>query len=428
MELLILIVSFLLLLAAGMSVSFSMGLLGVAGLFLAGGFSNLDPVGIVAWSTTNSFLLTAIPLFIFMGEIILRAGFGKDLFDAAAAFFGKMRGGLGMATIVAAGVFSAVSGSSAAACATIGLVAIPEMERYSYDRRLIYGTMTSGGSLDILIPPSVIMIVYGSFTEQSIGKLYLAGFIPGFILSLLFIGVIWAWAHIDPKVAPLQSWVMTWRERLRVLVKVWTFVLLMALCLGTIFVGIATPTEAAALGAVGSLVMAMIRRKITWQDFKQSLLGTAEVTCMVMFLILGGLILSNYLLGQNIPARVMSFTFSLGLPNWAVLALIYFIYFIMGCLIDGLSMMIITLPLVIPIIKAMGFDLIWFGVIMVVLVELSQLTPPVGMNLYIIRNVSGGKIEDVILGSLPFTIAIVAALVLFTIFPSLSLWLPGWAM
>jgi tripartite ATP-independent transporter DctM subunit len=428
MELLILIVSFLLLLAAGMSVSFSMGLLGVAGLFLAGGFSNLDPVGIVAWSTTNSFLLTAIPLFIFMGEIILRAGFGKDLFDAAAAFFGKMRGGLGMATIVAAGVFSAVSGSSAAACATIGLVANPEMERYSYDRRLIYGTMTSGGSLDILIPPSVIMIVYGSFTEQSIGKLYLAGFIPGFILSLLFIGVIWAWAHIDPKVAPLQSWVMTWRERLRVLVKVWTFVLLMALCLGTIFVGIATPTEAAALGAVGSLVMAMIRRKITWQDFKQSLLGTAEVTCMVMFLILGGLILSNYLLGQNIPARVMSFTFSLGLPNWAVLALIYFIYFIMGCLIDGLSMMIITLPLVIPIIKAMGFDLIWFGVIMVVLVELSQLTPPVGMNLYIIRNVSGGKIEDVILGSLPFTIAIVAALVLFTIFPSLSLWLPGWAM
>jgi C4-dicarboxylate transporter DctM subunit len=428
MELLILIVSFLLLLTAGMSVSFSMGLLGVAGLFLAGGFSNLDPVGIVAWSTTNSFLLTAIPLFIFMGEIILRAGFGKELFDAAAAFFGKMRGGLGMATIVAAGVFSAVSGSSAAACATIGLVAIPEMERYNYDRRLIYGTMTSGGSLDILIPPSVIMIVYGSFTEQSIGKLYLAGFIPGFILAFFFIVVIWAWAHIDPKVAPLQAWVMSWRERLRVLVKVWTFVLLMALCLGTIFVGIATPTEAAALGAVGSLVMAVIRRKITWQDFKRSLLGTAEVTCMVMFLILGGLILSNYLLGQNIPARVMNFTFSLGLPNWAVLALIYFIYFIMGCLIDGLSMMIITLPLVIPIIKAMGFDLIWFGVIMVVLVELSQLTPPVGMNLYIIRNVSGGKIEDVIMGSLPFTLAIIAALILFTILPSLSLWLPRWAM
>jgi tripartite ATP-independent transporter DctM subunit len=428
MELLILIVAFLLLLTAGMSVSFSMGLLGVAGMFLAGGFSNLDPVGIVAWATTNSFLLTAIPLFIFMGEIILRAGFGKELFDAAAAFFGKMRGGLGMATIVAAGVFSAVSGSSAAACATIGLVAIPEMERYKYDRRLIYGTMTSGGSLDILIPPSVIMIVYGSFTEQSIGKLYLAGFIPGFILAFFFIVVIWAWARMDPKAAPLQAWVMSWRERVRVLMRVWTFALLMILCLGTIFVGIATPTEAAALGAVGSLVMALIRRKITWQDFKRSLLGTAEVTCMVMFLILGGLILSNYLLQQDIPARIMNFTFSLGLPHWAVLALIYFIYFIMGCLIDGLSMMIITLPLVIPIIKAMGFDLIWFGVIMVVLVELSQLTPPVGMNLYIIRNVSGGKIEDVIMGSLPFTLAIIAALILFTLFPSLSLWLPRWAM
>lgn len=428
MELLILIVAFLLLLTAGMSVSFSLGLLGVAGMFLAGGFSNLDPVGIVAWSTTNSFLLTAIPLFIFMGEIILRAGFGKELFDAAAAFFGKMRGGLGMATIAAAGVFSAVSGSSAAACATIGLVAIPEMERYKYDRRLIYGTMTSGGSLDILIPPSVIMIVYGSFTEQSIGKLYLAGFIPGFILAFFFIVVIWAWARMDPKAAPLQAWVMSWRERVRVLMRVWTFVLLMVLCLGTIFLGIATPTEAAALGAIGSLVMAIVRRKITWQDFKRSLLGTAEVTCMVMFLILGGLILSNYLLQQDIPARVMNFTFSLGLPHWAVLALIYFIYFIMGCLIDGLSMMIITLPLVIPIIKAMGFDLIWFGVIMVVLVELSQLTPPVGMNLYIIRNVSGGKIEDVIMGSLPFTLAIIAALILFTLFPSLSLWLPRWAM
>jgi len=428
MELVILIVAFLLLLAAGMSVSFSMGLLGVTGLFLIGGFSGLDPVGIVAWSSMNSFLLTAIPLFILMGEIILRAGFGKELFDAASAFFGRMRGGLGMATIVAAGIFSAVSGSSAAACATIGLVAIPEMERYQYDRRLIYGTMTSGGSLDILIPPSVIMIVYGAFTEQSIGKLYLAGFIPGFLLSLFFIVVIWAWSRLNPKVAPLQPWVLGWKERVRRLLKVWTFVLLMGLCLGTIFAGIATPTEAAALGAVGSLVMALIRKKLTWKDFKQSLLGTAEVTCMVMFLILGGLILSNLLLQQNIPARVMNYTFSLGLPNWAVLALIYFVYFIMGCLIDGLTMMIITLPIVTPIIKAMGMDLIWFGVIMVVLVELSQLTPPVGMNLYIIRNVSGGKIEDVIMGSMPFTIAIVAALILFTIFPSLSLWLPSWAM
>jgi len=428
MELVILIVAFLLLLAAGMSVSFSMGLLGVTGLFLIGGFSGLDPVGIVAWSSMNSFLLTAIPLFILMGEIILRAGFGKELFDAASAFFGRMRGGLGMATIVAAGIFSAVSGSSAAACATIGLVAIPEMERYQYDRRLIYGTMTSGGSLDILIPPSVIMIVYGAFTEQSIGKLYLAGFIPGFLLSLFFIVVIWAWSRLNPKVAPLQPWVLGWEERVRRLLKVWTFVLLMGLCLGTIFAGIATPTEAAALGVVGSLVMALIRKKLTWKDFKQSLLGTAEVTCMVMFLILGGLILSNLLLQQNIPARVMNYTFSLGLPNWAVLALIYFVYFIMGCLIDGLTMMIITLPIVTPIIKAMGMDLIWFGVIMVVLVELSQLTPPVGMNLYIIRNVSGGKIEDVIMGSMPFTIAIVAALILFTIFPSLSLWLPSWAM
>ncbi len=428
MELVILIVAFLLLLAAGMSVSFSMGLLGVTGLFLIGGFSGLDPVGIVAWSSMNSFLLTAIPLFILMGEIILRAGFGKELFDAASAFFGRMRGGLGMATIVAAGIFSAVSGSSAAACATIGLVAIPEMERYQYDRRLIYGTMTSGGSLDILIPPSVIMIVYGAFTEQSIGKLYLAGFIPGFLLSLFFIVVIWAWSRLNPKVAPLQPWVLGWKERVRRLLKVWTFVLLMGLCLGTIFAGIATPTEAAALGVVGSLVMALIRKKLTWKDFKQSLLGTAEVTCMVMFLILGGLILSNLLLQQNIPARVMNYTFSLGLPNWAVLALIYFVYFIMGCLIDGLTMMIITLPIVTPIIKAMGMDLIWFGVIMVVLVELSQLTPPVGMNLYIIRNVSGGKIEDVIMGSMPFTIAIVAALILFTIFPSLSLWLPSWAM
>jgi len=293
---------------------------------------------------------------------------------------------------------------------------------------LIYGTMTSGGSLDILIPPSVIMIVYGAFTEQSIGKLYLAGFIPGFLLSLFFIVVIWAWSRLNPKVAPLQPWVLGWKERVRRLLKVWTFVLLMGLCLGTIFAGIATPTEAAALGVVGSLVMALIRKKLTWKDFKQSLLGTAEVTCMVMFLILGGLILSNLLLQQNIPARVMNYTFSLGLPNWAVLALIYFVYFIMGCLIDGLTMMIITLPIVTPIIKAMGMDLIWFGVIMVVLVELSQLTPPVGMNLYIIRNVSGGKIEDVIMGSMPFTIAIVAALILFTIFPSLSLWLPSWAM
>jgi tripartite ATP-independent transporter DctM subunit len=202
----------------------------------------------------------------------------------------------------------------------------------------------------------------------------------------------------------------------------------MGLCLGTIFVGIATPTEAAALGATGSLVMALVMRRLTWQDLKRSLAGTAEVTSMVMFLILGGLILSNVLLQQDVPARLMKLVLSAGISAWAFLGLIYLVYFALGCLVDGLTMMIITLPLVAPIVRAMGMDLVWFGVIMVVLVELSQLTPPVGMNLYIIRNVSGGKIEDVIMGSLPFAIAIVVALILFTIFPSLSLWLPGLVM
>lgn len=416
---------FLLLLAAGMPVNFCLGLLGMAGLFfLGGGTAALNSVAIIAWSQTNSFTLVAIPLFILMGEIILRAAFSKDLFDAAVTWFGRLRGGLGIATIFASGIFAAVSGSSAAGCATMGLMAIPEMERHGYNKRLIYGTMTAGGSLAILIPPSVILIIYGSFTEQSIGKLFLGGFIPGIILVLLFMGVIVVWTLLNPKAAPVPDIRLTLIQKILAIKGIWSFLVLMMACLGTIYAGVATPTEAAGLGASGSMILALIMRRMTWQILKESLLGTVKVTCMVLFLILGGLILSNVMLFQDVPSRIVNFATSLGLPNWGLLLLLYFIYLVMGCFIDGITIMIITLPIVAPLITAMGMSLLWFGIAMVILVELSQLTPPVGMNLYIIRNVGGGRIEDVIMGSLPFLIAMALALLIITVFPSLALYLP----
>jgi C4-dicarboxylate transporter, DctM subunit len=419
------ILIFLILLSVGMPVNFALGLLGIVGLYLfMGGLPGLDAAALVAWSSANSFTLTAIPLFIFMGDIIMRAGFSKDLFDAASAWFGRWRGGLGVATIFACGIFSAVSGSSAAACATMGLLAIPEMERYGYNKRLIYGTLTAGGSLDILIPPSVILIVYGAFTEQSIAKLYLAGFIPGFILSFFFIVTIYIWVRISPEAAPTLNVNYTIKQKLSITKNALIFILLMAACLGTIYVGIATPTEAAGLGAFFTFVTALVMKRLTWQSLKECLLSTVNVTCMVLFLILGGLILSNVLLFKNIPNEIMEFTFSLGLPNWGVLLALYVIYAIMGCLIDGLTMIVITLPIVAPMIQKMGFDLIWFGIAVVMLVELSQLTPPVGMNLFIIRNISKAKIEDVIIGSAPFLIAIAVGLALVTIFPSIVVYLP----
>ena len=422
----VMVIVFLLMLAAGMPVNFCLGLLGVGGLFFfGGGLLALDSAAIIAWSSMNSFTLIAIPLFILMGEVILKAGFSKDLFDACVAWFGRRKGGLGIATIFASGIFAAVSGSSAAGCATMGILAAPEMERYKYKKRLTYGTLTAGGSLAILIPPSVILIIYGSFTEQSIGKLFLAGFIPGIILVLLFVLVIAVWTRLDPEAAPIRETKLSFKQRLLALKGIWSFVLLMLACLGTIYTGVATPTEAAGLGASGSLVLALIMRRLTWKSFWECLMGTVRVTCMVLFLILGGLILSNVLLFNDVPRQIMDFASSLGLPDWGLLVLLYFIFLVMGCFIDGITMMVITLPIVAPLIAGMGYSLLWFGIAMVIMVELSQLTPPVGMNLYIIRNVTGGKIEDVMMGSLPFLIAIAIALIVVTVFPGLALYLPS---
>jgi len=359
-----------------------------------------------------------------MGEIILRTGVSKDLFDATVAWFGRLRGGLGIATILASGVFAAVSGSSAAGSATMGILAAPEMERYNYKKRLIYGTLTAGGSLAILIPPSVILIIYASFTEQSVGRLFLAGFIPGIILIFLFVLLISIWTRIDPLAAPKPDIKLTLLQKIIVIKGVLPFIFLMIACLGTIYAGVATPTEAAGLGAFGSILIAIILRRFSLGILVESLLNTVKVTSMVLFLILGGLILSNLFLFQNLPNQVLEFALSLGLPNWLLLILLYVIYLIAGCFIDGLTIMVITLPIVSPMIQSMGHSLIWFGIAMVILVELSQLTPPVGMNLYIIRNVTEAKIEDVIMGSLPFLISILICLIVITVFPFLALYLP----
>ena len=417
-------IGFVILLTMGMPVNFALGLLGIMALYFFSGADSLQGAALVAWSTTNSFILTAIPLFILMGDLIFRVGFGKDLFDTASAWFGRFRGGLGIATIFACGIFSAVSGSSAAACAAMGLLAIPEMERFKYNKRLIYGTVAAGGSLDILIPPSVILIVYGAFAEQSIAQLYLAGFIPGFFLSFFFMVVIYVWTRLHPEAAPTVQINLTFREKLRISKNSLIFILLVAACLGTIYVGIATPTEAAGLGAAFTVLAALIMKRLTWRMLKESLLGTVSVTCMVLFLILGGLILSNFLMTQNVPNRIMEFVFSQGLTGWKLIIFLYVIYAVLGCLIDGLTLIIITLPIVIPMMKKMGVDLIWFGIVMVMLVELAQLHPPVGMNLFIVRNISKGKIEDVIIGSAPFIIAIIVAMAMITIWPSVVLYLP----
>jgi tripartite ATP-independent transporter DctM subunit len=419
------IIGFLVLLTMGMPVNFALGLLGMVGLyFFTGGAEALQAAAIVAFSSANNFTLTAIPLFILMGDLIFRVGFGKDLFDCASAWFGRLRGGLGIATIFACGIFSAVSGSSAAACAAMGLLAIPEMERYHYNKRLVFGTVAAGGSLDILIPPSVILIVYGAFAEQSIAKLYLAGFIPGFILSFFFMIVIYVWTRLFPEDAPTVDIRLTLREKLQKTKHSLVFILLMVACLGTIYMGIATPTEAAGLGAAFTALAAFLMRRLTWQALKESILGTVSVTCMVLFLILGGLILSNFLMFQNIPNQIMESAFSLGLSGWKLLLVLYVVYALLGCLIDGLTLIIVTLPIVVPMMKKLGVDLIWFGIVIVMLVELAQLHPPVGMNLFIVRNIGKGKIEDVIIGSAPFIIAIIAALLLVTIFPSIVTYLP----
>lgn len=411
-------------LAVGEWIGFALGITGLTGLIILGDLKALQAIGMMGWNTVNSFELTAIPMFIFMGEIMLQSGLSDRFYRSASVFFNRLPGGLLQTNIFACSIFAAISGSSPATAAAIGSVSYPELSKRGYDRKMIIGSLAGGGALGILIPPSIIMIIYGALVQESIEKLFMAGVVPGVVGAIIFMIYIALRCIKNTSLSPESTDIITWNQRIRAIPGLLPFFLMIFIVLGGIYAGVMTPTEAAAFGAGVAIIMSAIVRGINWNSFKHSLNATVRITSMILFIIIGASILS-YLVVQSGINR--------GLTNWIVntqpslisfFLIIIVVYLILGCLLDGVSMIFLTIPILLPIITAMDINLIWFGVILTILIEIAQITPPVGLNLYVLQGITGGKLGDVVHGVWPYFILYFALIVLIIIFPDLALWLP----
>jgi C4-dicarboxylate transporter DctM subunit len=427
----LLIALMFLLFAMGLEISISMGLVGVVGLlYLKGWTVGLSVIGSIAWSNATSFSFIAVPLFVFMSGVLLHSGIGKGLFTAVARWVGFLPGGLAVASIFSCAIFAAVSGSSVATAATIGMIAIPEMERRGYARPLIIGSLAAGGTLGILIPPSIPMIIYGVMTETSVGHLYMAGIIPGVVLSLMFavyvIGYAMIWPDSAPRVAEDRG---SFIDKLRSFGEVAPVAILIFVVLGSMYLGIVTPTEAAALGSVVSLVLARWYGNLTWPTLTQAFQETVRTTSMVMLIIAFAAIFSHVIALIGAPKAILGTVLTLGLPKWALFTVIFSFLLVIAYALEELSVMIILLPILFPLITGLGFDAVWFGVIMVVWLEIGFITPPVGLNLFVIQGLMPGTgAREVTIGTTPYVILMILLVVILFVFPDLALWLPAQMM
>jgi len=401
--------------------------LGVLGLALDPLFSMLPlsrAMGELAWSTGNEFLLVAIPLFILLGEILLRAGFAERMYHAMAQWLSWLPGGLMHANIGASTLFAATSGSSVATAATVATVAIPQIKRYRYNEPLFLGSIAAGGTLGILIPPSINLVIYGVLTNSSVPKLYLAGIIPGFLLALLFMVVVGVACSVKPEWGGHRI-KASWGERIAGLQHLLPPLAIFLMVVGSIYAGLATPTEAAALGVLGALVLAAFFRKLTFRMLRDAVEGTMKSTAMIMLIVIAASFLNFIMSAIGLTDAMTQKIVGLGLsPGWMLLVVVIF-YVILGCFMETLSMMIVTIPLVAPIMTQLGYDPIWLGIVIIVLVETALITPPVGLNLFVVHSLrKSGSMNAVIVGALPFVGALFAIIALLAVFPDLALWLP----
>lgn len=411
----------------GLEIAFSLGLVGLLGLlWLKGWTIGLGVVGSVAWSNASSFSFVAVPLFIFMSAILLHAGIGQSLYAAVARWVGFLPGGLAVASVFACAIFAAVSGSSVATAATIGMIAIPEMERRGYHKPLIYGSLAAGGTIGILIPPSVPMIIYGVMTETSVGQLYMAGILPGILLGLLFAGYIIGYALIYPDRAPGGAEGRApLREKLRSLVEVAPIVLLIVVVLGSMYFGIVTPSEAAALGVAVSLLLAVTIGRLTWPGLVRAFHETVRTTSMIMLIIIFASVFSHVIALLGTPRALLGLVTGLNLAPWLVFTLIFAVLVLIAYALEELSVMIIMLPILFPLVTGLGFDPVWFGIVMIVWLEMGFITPPVGINLFVIQGVArGSTMRDIAVGATPFVLILILLVVILFLVPDLALWLP----
>ena len=416
-----------LLLFLGMPIAFALMLVGFAGVsYLASIEAALPIAARTVYEVSAYYPYTVIPLFIVMGGFAGSSGMTKDLYSTFDKWFRKLPGGLGIATIGACAGFAAVSGSSVATAATMGTVALPEMKRFNYHPRLATGSIAAGGTLGFLIPPSIGFIVYGMLTEQSIGKLLIAGMIPGLILAAAYMVIVVAWVKLNPSVAPASPEAVSWREKFSALLGVWEPLAIFLLVMGGIYAGFFTPTEAGAIGATVLFLVAIIKRKLNRQNLVEALLEAVRISVMVLFLVAGANVFSYFLALSTIPMKVATWAAGLEVSPYVIHTIIVVIYLFLGCFLDAISMMVLTMPVIFPVILALGFHPIWFGVIAVLMMEAGLITPPMGLNIFTVAGVAKDTpVETIFRGVAPFLFSIFAVVILITIFPRLALFLPN---
>lgn len=418
------IIVLIILLFSKMPIGATMAFVGFFGFAMLVNFgAALGILRVVPFSTFSSNGFTVIPLFVFMGSLLFVAGMSEGLYRAAYTWFGALRGGLAIATIVACALFAAISGSSLAAVATIGKVAIPEMQRYKYNQKLATGVIAAGGCMGILIPPSNILIVYGVITEQSIAKLFMAGMLPGILQALMYIVVVFFITMRDPLAGPPGA-KSSMREKVGSFKYVWEVVVLFLLVIGGIYSGQFTPTEAAAVGAFGALVFTALRRKLTVGNFIIAVEDTVKTTGMLFVIIFGAMVFGYFLTKSRLPFQLSEFVAMLEVSKYVILAAVLIVFLLLGCILDTMAIILLAVPIFYPLIIGLGFDPIWFGILVVCTVEIGLITPPVGLNVYIIQGISGAPMSVCFKGIVPFVGIDLVRIVILIIFPSISLFLP----
>lgn len=415
------------LLFSGVPVAFGLGIMGTIGLFVGLGTKSLIMVPNIGYGNLNQYALISLPLFILAGQIIEKSGMSERIFRASSAFIGNIPGGLGAATILSCGVFASISGSSVANAGTMGMIAIPQLIRLGYDRRLAYGLVAAGGTLGILIPPSAGMILFGVVTDESIGKLFMAGLIPGIILMMLFMAGVIVLHTRGKKHNKISGKTVTdsWRERLGAVKDAWAALMLPVIIIGGMYSGVFTATEAAAVAVVYSIAATVIPRAIKLSDWPNLIRDCTKNIAMIMMIFVGAMILGGFLTAVQIPQSLTAAIVGANLSTWSFVAIIILFLFLIGMFMEAGAVTLVVIPVLYPVIQALGINALWFAVFFVINMEIACISPPVGLNLYIIQRVAGARFGDVVRGTLWFYPIIFAILILVLIFPKLSLWLPG---
>ena len=414
----------LLFLGSGVWVAISMIGVSSIGMFIFTSRPVGDAMATTIWGTSSSWTLTALPLFVWMGEILFRTKLSENLFKGLAPWMSRLPGGLIHVNVVGCALFAAISGSSAATVATVGKMSIPELRNRNYPEKLLLGSLAGSGTLGLLIPPSIILIIYGVTVQESIAKLFIAGIIPGIMIAIIFMLYVIIWSIINKKEMPTFNESFSFMEKIKGSSQLFPVIILITSVIGSIYVGIATATEAASLGVVGALILSFFQKTLTKETFKLSLLGATKTSCMIAFILAGSSFLSLAMGFTGLPRNLAIWIQEMNLSPYVLIFVLTIFYIILGMFLDGISAVVLTMAIIEPMIRQAGFDMIWFGIFLVVVVEMAQITPPVGFNLFVLQGMAGKDMGFIAKSAFPLFLLLILAVIFIVVFPEIALWLP----